>query len=209
MTQTTLNELNERLKIAAQRDAIAIFNDDTSIEEDLAALYLCVSTKTLGEMRGNGGGPVFVKPQQPKATGRNQPVSYVMKELRIWREQMSASSNLQIAHRQGLVSWTSVEEPFWLSQSEQIINSAIDQNQSDWADRFIDALTNKILVRWMTPQRALELVWQNPDIHNKFAAEFISVLRHAEDLTKSALAKSSVVFTLRERDIDTKLDQTV
>jgi hypothetical protein len=201
MTQSTLNELIERLKIAAQRDAIGIFNDDTAIEEDLAALYLCVSSKTLGEWRGSGCGPVFVKPQQPKATGRNQPVSYVMKELRIWREQMSATSNLQIARRQGLVSWTSVEEAFWLSQSEQIINSAIDQSESDWADRFVDALTNKILVRWMTPQRALELTWEDPNRHNEFAAEFISVLRQAEDLTKSALAKSAVGFTLRERDI--------
>ena len=96
------------------RSSLSELNDDTAIEEDLAALYLCVSVKKLGELRANGGGPLFVKPTDPKAAGRNQPVSYVLAELRKWRASMSATSNLQVAKRQGLLGWVSAVEPFWM-----------------------------------------------------------------------------------------------
>lgn len=82
------------------RNELADLHDDTAVREDLAALYLCVSVKKLAELRSNGGGPEFVKIQDPKAFGRNQPVSYVMGELRKWRKTMSANSNLQVVRRQ-------------------------------------------------------------------------------------------------------------
>lgn len=191
-----MNDLDERLRAAKARNEIAVFNDDTAIEEDLAALYLCVSPKKLAELRGNGGGPQFVKAQDPKAAGRNQPVSYVMGELRKWRKVMSAGSNLEVARRQGLVSWVVNEEPFWCTKSDLVICSAMDQSDSEWAGRFINAISCDQKVRWLPPQKALELVWAEPEIQNNFAEDYFETLINAKECVLASIARSSVAQAL-------------
>ncbi|UUZ47508.1 hypothetical protein LP420_30345 [Massilia sp. B-10] len=149
-----MENLDERLRMARMRSSLSELNEDTAVEEDLAALYLCVSVKKLGELRANGGGPVFVKPTDPKAAGRNQPVSYVLGELRKWRASMSASSNLEVAKRQGLLGWVSVIEPFWMDLRNRVIGPALDQNDEQWPGLFSQALEGLVRVAWMSPRDA-------------------------------------------------------
>ena len=158
------------------RSSLSELNDDTAIEEDLAALYLCVSVKKLGELRANGGGPLFVKPTDPKAAGRNQPVSYVLAELRKWRASMSATSNLQVAKRQGLLGWVSAVEPFWMDLGGSVIGPAIYQVDEQWPELFSQAMERLVRVAWMPPRDALRERWASVAPQLSMANEFLVVL---------------------------------
>lgn len=180
--------------MARARNELADFNDDTAVEEELAALYLCVSPKKLGELRANGGGPVFVKPQDPKAAGRNQPVSYVMRELRKWRESMSAGSNLEIARRQGLVGWVQGVEPFWIDKRGLVVESALDQTSESWPDMFLQVIAEKLNVVWSSPRSVLMRQWRSVSAHTKFAEEYRAVLK-AEESAVFASLEATTLFS--------------
>jgi hypothetical protein len=192
--------LDQRIAAAQARDKLSTLNDDTAIEEDLAALYLCVSPKKLGEMRASGGGPVFVKPQAPAAAGRNQPVSYVMSELRKWRLAMSANSNLEIARRQGMVGWVSAIEPFWTDAKGLLIGSAVDRFADRWAEHFLKAIRRAERVDWMTPSQAAKSRWASFVDHGAFVQEYKEVLEREIFSALAALEATEISSETREID---------
>ncbi|WP_426105468.1 hypothetical protein [Massilia sp. TSP1-1-2] len=59
-----MDTLDERLRMARARNELSALEDETAVEEDLAALYLCMSAKKLGELRAKDGGPKFIKPTE-------------------------------------------------------------------------------------------------------------------------------------------------
>ena len=187
-----MDSLDQRIAIAKARNELAAFDDDTAIEEELAALYLCVSPKKLGELRANGGGPVFVKPQDPRAAGRNQPVSYVMAELRKWRDSMSAGSNLEVARRQGLVGWISGVEPFWTDRDGALLGAALDQSGDDWADFFLQAVARAVDVVWMSPRDALMRRWKRAAPHAQMVHAYKAELDHDGYAAFAALEATEV-----------------
>lgn len=200
------NGLDDRLRIARMRSSLSELNDDTGIEEDLAALYLCVSVKKLGELRANGGGPVFVKPTDPKAAGRNQPVSYVLAELRKWRESMTASSNLEVAKRQGLLGWVSVIEPFWMDLQNRVIGPALDQNDEQWPGLFSQALEGLVRVAWMSPRDALRERWTNVESHLTLVAEFNLVLDGEKFAALAAVEATEIAIEIGGASISARRD---
>lgn len=187
-----MESLDHRIAIAKARNELAAFNDDTAIEEDLAALYLCISPKTLGELRSGGGGPVFIKPRALKAAGRNQPVSYAMGELRKWRESMSAGSNLEVARLQGLVGWVSGVEPFWADRQGALLGSALDQSADNWPDLFVKALARTVSVVWASPRDALMLQWAAAPAHAEFADEYRSALGAEQSAILASLERTEL-----------------
>lgn len=171
-----MDTLDERLRMARARNELSALEDETAVEEDLAALYLCMSAKKLGEMRSKEGGPVFIKPTEANAIGRNQPVCYAMGELRKWRESMSASSNLEVAKRQGLLGWVSGIEPFWMDLQNRVIGPALDQNDEQWPGLFSQALEGLVHVVWMSPRDALRERWTTVDPQMRMVSEYKLVL---------------------------------
>lgn len=190
-----MESLDQRIAIAKARNELAAFNDDTAIEEDFDALYLCMSPKTLGELRSGGGGPVFIKPRALRAAGRNQPVSYSMGELRKWRESMSAGSNLEVARLQGLVGWVSGVEPFWADRQGALLGSALDQSADDWPDLFVKVLARTVSVGWASPRDALMLRWAAAPAHAEFADEYRAVLEAEQ---------SAILASLERTELDTE-----
>jgi hypothetical protein len=190
--ETALDSLDQRIAKAKARNELAAFDDETAIEEELAALYLCVSPKKLGELRSSGGGPVFIKPQDPKAAGRNQPVSYVMSELRKWRESMSAGSNLEVARRQGLVGWVSGIEPFWANRGGALLGSALDQSAEGWPDMFLEASVRTVDIVWMSPRDALMSRWAKASAHTEFADEYRAALSAERSAILASLERTEL-----------------
>ncbi len=174
------------------RSELSKLDDDTALEEEHAALYLAVSPKKMAEWRANGGGPKFIKPQDPKATGRNQPVSYVMRELRRFRASMEAGSNLEVARRHGLAGWVSGVEPFWADSSRRILGSALDETAGDWVELFFKAARKEIWVEWWSPREAANMTWVNPIHHKAFVEGYLTLLQREASAIKKCLVASEV-----------------
>ncbi|MCA8147184.1 hypothetical protein [Burkholderia vietnamiensis] len=77
-------------EVALRRmNAAAALHDEQSVSEPVAALFLGRSARTLERLRSEGRGPVYTQAKQedgPKHTGRKPSVTYLMRDLRDWRE---------------------------------------------------------------------------------------------------------------------------
>ena len=192
-----LIDIDARLSAARARNSLSEFNDDTAIEEDLAALYLCLSPKKLGELRASGTGPAFIKPTERGSAGRNQPVSYVMGELRRWRLSMSAGSNLEVAKRQGLIGWISGVEPFWSTRKGMIAGSAFDRSADAWADSFLAATDGRMRVMWMSPREALGMLWDRVEKQSQFAGEYFAALETERVAVSAAISATEIASVMQ------------
>lgn len=194
-----MDTLDERLRMARSRNELSALEDETAVEEDLAALYLCMSTKKLGELRAKDGGPVFIKPTEANSIGRNQPVSYAMGELRKWRASMSASSNLEVAKRQGLLGWVSAIEPFWMDLQNRVIGPALDQADERWPGLFSQALEGLVHVAWMSPRDALRERWASVDPQMRMVSEFNLVLDGEKSAALAAVEATDLAIAIVEK----------
>ncbi len=185
--------------MARSRNELSALEDETAVEEDLAALYLCMSAKKLGELRAKDGGPVFIKPTEANSIGRNQPVSYAMGELRKWRASMSAASNLEVAKRQGLLGWVSAVEPFWMDLSGSVIGPAIDQTEERWPELFSQAIEGIVRVAWLSPRDALRERWNATEPHLSMANEFLLVLDGEKFAALAAVEATELALVLMEQ----------
>ncbi|EEP1025764.1 hypothetical protein HAY27_004789, partial [Salmonella enterica] len=76
--------------------------DDTTLNVDLAALYLGISVKTLARYRQNGGGPEYIQYQSEDSKARNQRVNYLLKDLKVWRDAHKVKNSMEAAQVRGL-----------------------------------------------------------------------------------------------------------
>ncbi len=72
----TLRELSEVWSLFSDMP------DDTTLNVDLAALYLGISVKSLARYRQNGGGPHYIQYRAEDSKARNQRVNYLLRDLR-------------------------------------------------------------------------------------------------------------------------------
>lgn len=169
-----MTDINALLIAAKTRNALSELDDDTGVEEHLAALYLCLSPKEMGELRAIGGGPVYVQPPRV-LVGCGHPVSYVMRELRAWRLARSAGSDSEIARRYGVAGWATGLEPFWLDSAGLIIAPAMDHDPEDETGKFLKTVSGKARVDWMTKLDALGRRWNSVEAHSELVDQYLAV----------------------------------
>lgn len=108
--------LEKKLELAAQRSKIASFHDDTTLEPELAALYLGISEKKLEELRRATTNArqhtshriPFYKIFDHDALGQNQPILYKLGDLRYFRSLIKVTDSHEAAVNAGLASWVFV-----------------------------------------------------------------------------------------------------
>ncbi|EIZ5886398.1 hypothetical protein MPS87_002423, partial [Salmonella enterica] len=112
----TLRELSEVWKLFGDMP------DDTTLNAELAAIYLGVSPKTLARYRQNGGGPEYIQYQEENSKARNQRINYLLKDLKIWRDAHKVKNSMEAAQVRGLafnslIDFT-IPQPFWQIDNE-------------------------------------------------------------------------------------------
>ncbi|WP_426105465.1 hypothetical protein [Massilia sp. TSP1-1-2] len=89
---------------------------------------------------------------------------------------MSASSNMEVAKRQGLLGWVSAIEPFWTDLQHRVIGPALDQNDEQWPELFSQAVEGLVRVAWLSPRDAVRERWTSVESHRTMVGEFNLVL---------------------------------
>lgn len=183
----TLRELSEVWRLFGDMP------DDTTLSVDLAALYLGISVKTLARYRQNGGGPEYIQYQSDESKARNQRVNYLLKDLRLWRDNHKIKNTMHAAQVRGLAFNSLLDfcepQPFWnikiLPNNWRIVSHALTIYEEDFKNLLLEPNADIV---WLSIEEALFQVWQTADerqkwndIFKEFLNEIISASNAAQE----------------------------
>ncbi|MCH9328964.1 hypothetical protein MMP96_10260 [Enterobacter hormaechei] len=184
----TLRELSEVWKLFGDMP------DDTTLNAELAAIYLGVSPKTLARYRQNGGGPEYIQYQEENSKARNQRINYLLKDLKIWRDAHKVKNSMEAAQVRGLafnslIDFT-IPQPFWHIDNEldsdnknKILSHALRTPE----ERFKIYLEEKhIKIVWISVEEALLLDWTDLTERQVFHDSFVNLLNDSIQLSTAA-----------------------
>ncbi|HHQ9378736.1 TPA: hypothetical protein ACSW2U_002307 [Enterobacter roggenkampii] len=184
----TLRELSEVWKLFGDMP------DDTTLNAELAAIYLGVSPKTLARYRQNGGGPEYIQYQEGNSKARNQRINYLLKDLKIWRDAHKVKNSMEAAQVRGLafnslIDFT-IPQPFWHIDNEldsdnknKILSHALRTPE----ERFKIYLAEKhIKIVWISVEEALLLDWTDLTERQVFHDSFVNLLNDSIQLSTAA-----------------------
>ncbi len=165
--------------------------DDTTLNVDLAALYLGISVKTLARYRQNGGGPEYIQYQSEDSKARNQRVNYLLKDLKVWRDAHKVKNSMEAAQVRGLafnslIDFT-IEQPFWRIDNElnsDNQNKILSHVLRTPEERFKIYLAEKhIKIVWISVEKALLLDWTDLTERQVFHDSFVNLLDNSIQLS--------------------------
>lgn len=183
----TLRDLSEVWKLFGDMP------DDTTLNVDLAALYLGISVKTLARYRQNGGGPEYIQYQSEDSKARNQRVNYLLKDLKVWRDAHKVKNSMEAAQVRGLAFNSLIDftlpQPFW-----HIDNSAELQNRNKILshalrtpeERFkLYLKEERVKITWTSIEEALSWEWADLNERQVFNNTFVELLSNLIQLSNS------------------------
>lgn len=181
----TIEMLDDEVRVR-RMNAVASLHDEQSVSEDLAALFLGRSRSTLERMRSEGRGPDYTQAKQadgPKHTGRRPAVTYLMRDLRAWREAHKVSNPREAAHRdRQAVRFETLadlldEQPWFVKRSsDEVISHALTGPEEVFEERLNDSSLDMI---WLAMPDAMSRPWRNLRERTPFHEAYISVLGEA------------------------------
>lgn len=193
----TLRDLSEVWKLFGDMP------DDTTLNVDLAALYLGISVKTLARYRQNGGGPEYIQYQSEDSKARNQRVKYLLKDLKVWRDAHKVKNSMEAAQVRGLafnslIDFT-IEQPFWHIDNEldsnnrkKILSHALRTPE----ERFkLYLKEEQVKISWISIEEAMSWEWayfnERQVFHNLFV-EFLNDLIQYSNSAQETLELKSI-----------------
>lgn len=167
---------------------ISSLPDDATLSTELAALFLCISPKTLARLRQSNDGPPYTQYPQAGSKARNQRVHYIMRNLREWRNKQTIRSTMDAAVRRGMafsrVNDLILPQPFWTLEGE-IINHAFCLTIEEFVACFNNPNASLVWIKWSA---ALSHNWRNNAIREPFHSAYLRLL---SNLIKAADQKHS------------------
>ena len=183
----TLRELSEVWKLFGDMP------DDTTLNAELASIYLGVSPKTLARYRQNGGGPEYIQYQAEDSKARNQRVNYLLGDLRVWRNSHKVKNSMEAAQVRGLafnslIDFT-IQQPFWHIDND--IDSGNQNKILSHALRTPDERFKLYLkeehvnIVWISIEEALSWDWTDLSERQVFNDYFVGFLTNLIQLSNS------------------------
>ena len=210
--QQLMSELRIRNEISGMRD-------DTTLPAELAAIYLGISVKQLGELRKrspqlkNGSkeekakGPQLIKYLDKEAVGMNQPVFYKLGALRKYQAEHSGYDTFEAVVAGGLLGWVSTIAPF-LAQPQKrgdkgrlyIVGKAFgwSSKQDVKEERIRDVLDGKLRIVWIPPAQAIGELWEKTSHQRAFAKPWLALLKAEVSAAKSAIERTALHSATQE-----------
>lgn len=174
----TLRDLSEVWKLFGDMP------DDTTLNVDLAALYLGISVKTLARYRQNGGGPEYIQYQEENSKARNQRINYLLKDLKVWRDAHKVKNTMEAAQVRGLAFNSLIDftlpQPFWhvgnsdeLHNRNKILSHALRTPE----ERFkLYLKEDRVKISWISIEEALSMKWTDFNERQVFNDLFVNFL---------------------------------
>ncbi|RQO58481.1 hypothetical protein DBR47_12270 [Paucibacter sp. KBW04] len=209
----SIDQLMAELRV---RDEIAGMRDDTTLPEELAAIYLGVSVAELAEQRkpskrtkpaGSKSQAAvatppkikMIKPIREGAVGQNQKVFYKLGHLREYQESITVESSFDAAVKAGLYGFVSVHAPFFAQMEKRsdrgravLIGKAWDRRDPKWADRFKELIDGNLRALWLTPAEAASSRWASLSSHKAFAKPWLDALKVERQAVKAAIEGTEI-----------------
>lgn len=208
--------LDEKLALGKARSEISSWNDDTTLDSELSALYLGISEQSLAELptedekasdkTGEVSGPPVIKIFASGAKGRNQPVQYKLRDLRAYQRKITARDRFQAVVNAGMAGWCANRHPFFAeleARKQPMILSADawDMEDPKREQLFASLADKKLRVVWLTPLDASGRRWNDLDAHRKWANQTLAMLREEISAVEGAFQASEIAFALTEQDL--------
>lgn len=202
--------LDEKLALGKARSEISSWNDDTTLDSELSALYLGISEQSLVELptgdenaekasdkTNEVSAPPVIKIIAKGAKGRNQPVQYKLGDLRDYQRKIMARDRFQAAVNAGMSGWCSMRHPFFAEiekrRQPMILSAdAWDMHHPQREHLFASLAVKKLRVVWLTPLDASARRWSDLDAHRKWANQTLAMLREEAGAVQSALQSSEM-----------------
>lgn len=209
----SIDQLMAELRV---RDEIAGMRDDTTLPEELAAIYLGVSVAELAEQRSTKSKKLatgsksqaattsppkikMIKPIRLGAVGQNQKVLYKLGHLREYQESITVESSFDAAVKAGIYGFVSVRAPFFAQLEKRsdrgqvkLVGKAWDRKDPKWADRFKDLFEGKLRAVWLTHAEAATSAWGDVPAHKALADRWTELLRRETQAVAAALEGSEI-----------------
>lgn len=215
------------------RSELATMDDDTTLPADLAAIYLCISTKQLAELRKRlpskavssksskdksvkespKQGLRMIKLTDKDAVGINQPVTYKLGDLRAYQNAHMGYDTFEAALASGILGWMSDKFPFFSKQTGQtkvsrpVIHSpafGFGRATKKKEAAIQSVRKGELNVVWLTPKDAVGSQWSDEKAHEKLASRWIKILETEKQITESALKRTSVATSMKEVTLSKK-----
>ena len=180
-------DIRQEFSNAKVRASLASMPDDTPVGVDLAAVYLCSSPATLKRMRAEGTGPKYLQPKTNEGTtARNQKISYLMGELKVWLKAQTTSSTMHAAELRGTMFATLQDlatlEPFWVKKVKGVEAILGHVLATDLAGLISD---EEARIEWMDFGAALALPWSDSGQRKAFEEPFKRLLTRTLDAAQA------------------------
>ena len=208
--------LEQKMAEGEMASKISGWHDDTTLDEELSAIYLGVSKKALEEMRlaekakNDDSARLDVIKYIPKgAIGQNQPVHYKLGKLREYQKQNTFSSSFQAAIAAGMAGWCAVPQPFFAELEKRRMSTVLIAEGWNLAlngrEGLFERLVKKeIRIVWMTSQEAATARWVNLATHKAIAKAGMEMLRHGLRAIEAAIEGTEISEVVREPLIEVR-----
>ncbi|AOR66175.1 hypothetical protein BBJ41_00650 [Burkholderia stabilis] len=196
MSTITIDLLDQPdVEVAIRRhNTIAKLDDEVSVNKEIAALFLCCSERTLDRMRTEGNGPEYTQ-DMPRAevfgakpNGRRPGITYLMKDLRQWRDSHKVRNPREaIARDRRALSFTTLadllDDQPWFTKvgSGDLVGHALTGPIEVFEERLVDP---EIEVTWLPMPEAMDRPWRNLRERTPFHDAYIGVLGEAMRLSQ-------------------------
>lgn len=199
------------------RAELAVMHDDTTLPAELAAIYLCISSKQLGELRkrvpllkgkeSKFKGPRMIKLSDGEAIGSNQPVTYKIGDLRKYQTEHSGYDTFETSLASGLMGWVSNPAPFFVrfdktSGRDSVVFVAKawgwGSNMAAKESLIKEALDGVLKVMWVLPADATRALWEKPSGHKAFAKLWFGALKLERQIVKQKVEDTKIANAVLE-----------
>ncbi len=202
----SLEEEMVRARIASE---IAGFHDDTTLNEEQAAIFLGVSVSTLEYWRSKPNdpddprgfeGPEMIKIIGKGAVGQNQRVHYKLGALRAFQKRNTSTSSFDSALKAGLLGWTNAQMPFFAKlelRNRQtclvICGNAWNMTDPRRESLFFEWVQKKIKLVSLTSRDAALSYWDDLGSHQAYAKIGASLWRDEVRAVKAAIENAETL----------------
>ncbi|MBU7436006.1 MULTISPECIES: hypothetical protein [Burkholderiaceae] len=186
----SIEQLDDEVMVR-RMNTVSALHDEQSVSEPVAALFLGRSARTLERMRSEGRGPVYTQAKQedgPQFTGRKPAVTYLMRDLRAWRENHKIMNPREgTARDRRALSFATLadllDDQPWFTKvgSGDLVGHALTGPIEVFEERLVDP---EIEVTWLPMPEAMDRPWRNLRERTPFHDAYIGVLGEAMRLSQ-------------------------
>ena len=156
-------------------------------------------SKSTEEVEEKPKGLRMIKIAEKGAVGSNQPVTYLLGDLRKFQLEHAGYDTFEVTlAANGLLGWVSEPAPFLASPKPDrkgrpvVMAPAWSLGLDAREKRLGEIMAGKARCVWLTPAEAVHCVWANESEHKKFAKPWLALLKDERQAAKASIERSAL-----------------